>query len=157
MNCKQCGQDKPMRARGLCGRCYTGLRREGKLNRYPIIGRRWHTNDPRRKVARAHDRIADYKLQIDMLRNEVQRLMQHERALIDELITLRTDRDVLMSELGEANQAVTVMEESPAEARYQQALEDITTCPFGEVLTNSDLRGIVSELMGIAADALMVK
>jgi hypothetical protein len=38
--CAQCGREQPILARQLCGRCYRGLRRVGKLDRYPALGQR---------------------------------------------------------------------------------------------------------------------
>jgi hypothetical protein len=112
--CAQCGKERDILARGLCNRCYRGLRRAGKLDRYPALGARGRpptTRNPTRRYTDWRALADERKMQIDLLRNEVQRLMQHERALIDEMITLRDERDILMSELGEAHQTLTVADE----------------------------------------------
>ncbi len=67
--------------------------------------------DARKATETAQALADDYRLQIDMLRNEVQRLMHVQIELERELMTLRNRQDVLQSELGEANQSLTVMEE----------------------------------------------
>jgi hypothetical protein len=114
MNCKQCGKEKEIQARGLCPRCYLGLRRAGKLYLYPALGARGRPSTTRNPTRRYTDwrALADErKMQIDLLLNEVQRLMRANADLERELITLRDERDILMSELGEAHQTLTVADE----------------------------------------------
>ena len=75
--CAQCGCEKPIVARGLCGRCYTGLQRTGKIDRYPVLGQLGRPKGARRQVGRYTDWRAlaeDRKGEIDRLRARVKEL-----------------------------------------------------------------------------------
>jgi len=75
--CAQCGNIKPIRARGLCRRCYSGLYRVGKLDRYPTTGQRGRPPGARRQSKRPIDwrAVAETrKGEIDRLRARIQEL-----------------------------------------------------------------------------------
>jgi hypothetical protein len=70
--CAQCGREQPILARSLCGRCYRGLRRVGKLDRYPALGQRGRPPGPRPIDWRAV--AEDRKGEIDRLRERIREL-----------------------------------------------------------------------------------
>lgn len=73
--CAQCGRKMHTAARGLCDRCYQGLRRVGKLDRYPLVGQRPRTTRraPRRYTD-WHQVADDRKREIDALRARIAEL-----------------------------------------------------------------------------------
>ena len=77
--CLQCGREIKIAARGLCPRCYHGLRRVGKLDRYPTVGQRGRPLGARRQTRRPIDwrALAEArKGEIDQLRARIKELEQ---------------------------------------------------------------------------------
>ncbi len=75
--CAQCGREKTIAARELCARCYRGLNRAGKLDRYPATGKIGRPPGGRRQVARYTDWRAlaeERKGEIDRLRERIKEL-----------------------------------------------------------------------------------
>lgn len=75
--CQQCGEEKEIAARGLCGRCYSGLRRTGKIARFPAIGQRGRPPGARIQKRRPIDWRAlaeQRKGEIDQLRERISEL-----------------------------------------------------------------------------------
>ena len=67
--CAQCGREREIVARGLCGRCYGGLARMGKLDRYPTTGQRG------RPKARYHQ-YTDWRALAEARKGEIDRLRE---------------------------------------------------------------------------------
>lgn len=83
MTCAQCGEERPIKARRLCQRCYLGLRRTGHLDRYPKTGQLGRPPSARRNVARHHqwrDVAKRYEREIERLKRRIAVLEEEARS-----------------------------------------------------------------------------
>ncbi len=77
--------------------------------------------DARKAAMTAQALADDYRLQVDELREQNITLLKDRIAAQHQIIALTDERDMLMSRLGEANQAV--MEEGPARDKFADAFQ----------------------------------